>query len=291
MAADGEFAWDGSPSDPAVPPPREPRRVPVALAGAAVAIGAVVAIALAMASGGGTQPSARRVGPVALAAAVTSGEGGFHTDMTFTVSAAGKSVDIDLSGSFSERPPLSGSLSMTVAGETIHEILVAPNAYVQLPGSSGWVSTTFDTSSVGSGDSPAQTLDTLRAAGTVTQIGSDTLDGVPATHYHVVVDLDRVADATPLASRSRVAGYAAAMVKLTGSSSLPMDVWVDAQNRIRRIEFDLTACTRAGTVNESARIDYSDFGPQPPVSAPPADEVSDLGQMPNPVSQLNSIAC
>jgi hypothetical protein len=289
MVADGDFAWAGSPSEPAAQPPPARRRSRVAPLLAAVAIGAVVTVALVMASGHGTTPPG--TGPVALAAAVTSREAGFHTDMAFIVSASGKTVDVDLSGSVSERQPLSGSLAITVAGKTVNEILLAPYVYVQLPNSSSWLRSTFESSSLDTGDSPAQTLNTLRAAGTVTRIGSEAVDGVPATHYHVVVDLDRVADATPPDSRSRVAAYAQALQRLVGSSNLPMDVWVDAQDRVRRIEFDLTACTREGTVTESAQIDYSDFGPQPPVSAPPADEVSDLGQAPNPVSQLNSIAC
>jgi hypothetical protein len=288
MVADGDFAWGGSPSGPAIEP-SSARRSVIAPLMAATAIAAVIAIALAMASGGGTP--ARPGGPVALAAAVTSGEAGFHVDLAITVSIGGKTVDIDGSGSVSQRDPLSGTLTIDAAGTTINEIVLAPYVYVQLPGSSsGWFRASLR--SVATDENPSQTLATLRAAGSVARVGSDELGGVLATRYHAVIDLGRVADSTPPAARSRAVAYANAMRELTGSSDLPMDVWIDAHNHVRRISLDVTGCTREGALSESVRIDYSDFGPQPAVSAPPAGEVSPLpGGLPDPTAQLQSVSC
>src|SRR5579862_4968076 len=89
VVADGDFAWAGSPSEPSAEPPAR-RRSRIAPLLAAVVIAAVIAVALVMASGGGTTPPG--TGPVALAAAVTTREAGFHTDMTFVVSASGRTV-------------------------------------------------------------------------------------------------------------------------------------------------------------------------------------------------------
>jgi hypothetical protein len=289
VVADGDFAWVGSPSEPAAEPPPPRRGSRVALLLATVAIVAVITIALVMASGGATP--ARTGGPVALAAAVTNGEAGFHFDMTISASLGGKTVGIDGSGSMSERQPLSGTMTLGVAGTTISEIVVAPYIYVQVPGSSNsWYRAAFK--NLSTEENPAQTLATLRAAGSVTRVGDDELAGVATTRYHAVVDLDRVAAAAPSATRSQEADYVSALSALTGSSDLPIDVWIDGQNRVRRILLAINACTREGNLSESAQIDYSDFGPLPPVSAPPADQVTELpGALPDPTAQLKSIAC
>ncbi|MGH2850322.1 MAG: hypothetical protein ACRDLP_06865 [Solirubrobacteraceae bacterium] len=286
---DGDFAWDGSPSEPAAQPPPARPRSRVAPLLAAVAIAAVVTVALVMASGRGTTP--RSGGPVALAAAVTSGEAGFRVELAAQAAIGGRTIDFNGSGSVSERQPLSATMTMSIAGTTTNEIVLAPYVYVQAPGSSNsWFRASLE--NISTDENPAQTLATLRAAGSVTRVGAAELDGVPTTHYHAVIDLTRVADAVPAASRSLAARYASALNALTGSADLPTDVWIDAQNRVRRVTLGMDACTREGHLSESVQVDYSDFGPQPPVSAPPADRVSELpGGLSDPTAQLKSIAC
>ena len=92
----------------------------------------------------------------------------------------------------------------------------------------------------------------VRPVGTVTRLGSDTVDGVKTTHYSAQLDL------RSYASAARVAG-----------DSLPVDVWVDSDDRIRRVQ------TQLGTASFQAvpQLDIAGFGRPVAVRAPAAAQV------------------
>jgi hypothetical protein len=54
---------------------------------------------------------------------------------------------------------------------------------------------------------------------------------------------------------------------------LPLDVWIDAQSRIRQLTLSMQAAAASFTMT----MTLGDYGPQAPVSAPPAGEVDVLG--------------
>ena len=79
-----------------------------------------------------------------------------------------------------------------------------------------------------------------------------------------------------------VVHFSGLLERMTGQSTLPVDVWIDGSNRVRRLAMQMSLCSPVGTVSESFQMDLYDYGRQPPVHVPAASEVTDL------TSQLSS---
>jgi hypothetical protein len=130
---------------------------------------------------------------------------------------------------------------------------------------------------------PAQYLKYLRAvSGGVQKLGTEDVRGVPTTHYHAISDLNRYAATLPAAKRAATRQAFAKLVQLTGTSKIPVDVWVDGHHLIRRMRIDLSLAPSAhipSHVDEVVTVDLFNFGPKPAVTAPPADQTEDLSAL------------
>lgn len=137
------------------------------------------------------------------------------------------------------------------------------------------LATTLDFSSV---------LGWLRGvSGQITTMGNDRINGTPTTHYRAEVDLSRVA-----ATIGSDAKNAAAIPQAVGRT-LPMDVWIDAQGRLRQLKaaVDLNtlhaprAVTRPGGDRGAVvlTVDFWNFGVTVHAVPPPANQVSDASSL------------
>ena len=268
----------------------------------AVALGALLvlvaaAMAIASAGGGGASPNARPT-PVAQAGYVTRQAPGFKFELTISGSDGGGSFTFGGEGSIDERD-LEGTMSMQIAGESVRELIKNPYIYVEIPaigsaelaGAKRWVRTNIDAYTQALGASPpfgatttgpTQLLSLLKAAGQVTTLGEQSVRGVISTHYHALVDFSRYSSMVTPSLRAAMQRYAAELTRITGSSTLPIDVWVDAHQRVRRFSTQLQICTPQGALAETVAMDLYDYGPQPAVVAPAPSEVTDI------TSQLTS---
>jgi hypothetical protein len=132
------------------------------------------------------------------------------------------------------------------------------------------------------GGDPSQTLDYLRGASDdVTRVGTEDVRGTRTTHYRAVVDLNKAAEQSPTAAEA-----IKSTMKLLGSSTQPLDVWVDAGGRVRRMKYavDLSKSKVAtstpalpGSVTFS--LDLFDFGVPVQATIPPADQVVDISAL------------
>jgi hypothetical protein len=292
------FDWEGTPApDPAAAPPEltegPPRRVAPRLA--ALAFAAAVAggaLAVALSSGGG----AGQGGPVALAASVTNNEPGFKFDLTVSATDSGQTTSVEASGAFNTGPPLSGSMDATVGGTAISELIVGGDLYVQsalsggkwleapLPSTLGAAGSSGGSTELTSAD-PSQTLQYLRASGTVTNLGQATIGGVATTHYHDAIDLSHYASTLPASQQAAAQQDVAAYEQATGTTTLPIDVWIDGSNLVRQIQFDISTTSGASA---AFTMNVYDYGPQSAVSAPPAGEVISAVQTPSTPAQTPS---
>src|SRR5947209_3805794 len=75
------------------------------------------------------------------------------------------------------------------------------------------------------------------ATGEVQQFGHDKISGVRTTHYRVDVDLLKAEQRMPAELQHASAGQ----LEQLGLKTLPIDVWLDAQNRIRQEKFSFHA--------------------------------------------------
>jgi hypothetical protein len=123
----------------------------------------------------------------------------------------------------------------------------------------------------GGASDPTSTLQYLRGAGDVTEVGKEELRGVATTHYHAEIDLVKAMAKVPAADRDR----AEAGVKALGRS-LPMDVWIDAEGRVRKTSLDMTMQVAGRAAHAGETIEYLDFGAPVDIAAPPADDIGDF---------------
>jgi hypothetical protein len=120
-------------------------------------------------------------------------------------------------------------------------------------------------------------------SGQVTAVGHDTINGVLTTHYRAAVDASRAA-----ASVGADPSTASAVAQAAGQT-VPVDVWIDAQGRLRQMQvsLDLTKLRlpQGATLPAEARgtavltVDLWDFGVPVHTTAPPADQVTDASPL------------
>ncbi|GGV07496.1 putative lipoprotein [Streptomyces filipinensis] len=125
---------------------------------------------------------------------------------------------------------------------------------------------------------PAEPVRYLRnvSSRNVTRLGEQTLDGTRTTHYRVSV---------PVSALSRGdAARARELRQQLGTSSLPVDLWLDGPGRLRRESVRLTLHPLKGrtpgrgntTMVSTTVLRFSGFGTEAEVSAPPAQDTADV---------------
>ncbi len=257
----------------------------------------VVSIALAAGCGGGsnggssTSADASYLAAVTRAAAATDSVPGYKLAMTMSVSQGGKSATAQGTGTINGAGS-EGTMTMEAEGHKLAELIAKPYVYVELPGGAPasvargkrWARIDIDTITQSVGDSslgadsqdPAQTLAYLRAAGSVTRLGEEAVRGQPSTHYHAIIELDRLAAAVPVSQRAETERAGALLERVTGSKTMPMDVWIGADGRVSRVSYGLSLCSPEGRANESFNLELFGYGRQPVIAPPPASEVADV---------------
>jgi hypothetical protein len=260
-------------------------------------IGAAVTATAFAASGCGAGDSARSAAssarsaldPVAQAADVTGAQkGGIAMTIRGEVGAAGQTIPMSGSGTF-DRDGKIGQMSMTTsaAGQTIkmdevikgHTVYVTSDAFKgKLPGGKDWMKLDLDAAArsqgidlsaltgAGGSQDPSQVLEYLKGAGTSTKVGDETINGVPTTHYHAVIDLKKAASKGGADAEKAVEQ----LQKVAGVSSLPLDVWIDKDHLVRResMKYDMTVQGQRSSM--SMTVDMTKYGVDV-TAKPPAD--------------------
>ena len=132
---------------------------------------------------------------------------------------------------------------------------------------------------------PTQALAYLRGASSDTKkVGEEDVRGTQTTHYHMTVDLKKVAANAPPEQRKQVQASIDEIVSKTGVRQVPTDVWIDDDGLVRRIriaykDFQFTG-SQKGDMTMTQEL--YDFGVEVNVSPPPADQVSDISDILNP---------
>ena len=231
---------------------------------------------------------------VNLAAAVshTAGQSA-RVAVTTTMRSGGMSVSFTQTGAF-DFARLRGMVSMRgPVGMT--EIFLPPKTYIKVPGGvagrllrgKSWLAVDAGDSGglagsllgpFGGGTDPADLLASLTAISSgVTTLGTTTIGGVPVTGYRVTIDPAKAAARVPRWERAGLLGFA----RNLGRGTIPVQVWVDGQNLVRRVQLSLHPTGGMGAP-AAARIvqvtDFYDFGVPVRVSAPPKTEVATMPQ-------------
>jgi len=274
-------------------------------------VAAVAALAFLLLGSGGTQLGS----PIAQAATLSSSTPGFRMHMSLQISSSALSspitatatgvVDVrDHAGALSmvmdvgDEPQVvqqlgSSSLRFDMVTEGTTAYAKLPSALTNVLGTSGrpWLKVDAaklsglpGLSSLASGPTtsdPSQTLQMLKSvSGSVVNLGPQRMDGFQTTHYRAGVSLARLVDNLPSADRSAAQQAFSSLQQALPNGELPMDVWIDGEHLVRRIttSLDLSLPTGAN-MQETATVDFSDYGPQSPPATPPADEVFDASSL------------
>lgn len=120
-----------------------------------------------------------------------------------------------------------------------------------------------------------ETLGYLRAVAGVEEIGTHEVRGVPATHYSAVVELHKVPDVSPEESRERIQAAIDRLIAMTGKSTQPIDVWIDADGLVRKLSLE----QGSPTSTTRTTIELYDFNSGVKIDVPPADQVSELSEL------------
>jgi hypothetical protein len=217
---------------------------------------------------------------VAKAATKASTSGSEHVSLKGTVSTAGQAVSMDGTGDFQSSPKLGAmQLTLGVAGKKIamDEVLKGTTVYMRspvfssnLPSGKTWVSVNLASAAKKLGvnlaqytqQDPTDILAALKKAGSVAKVGSETVAGVDATHYRATIDLEKTPNGKQLE-------------KQTNLKSLPVDVWLDGNNLLRR----MTMKYNAGTASTAMQMDFSNYGEPVDVQVPSASETVDMTKL------------
>ncbi|HWB23747.1 MAG TPA: LppX_LprAFG lipoprotein [Gaiellaceae bacterium] len=245
----------------------------------------------------------RTIDPVAAAATKTEQAGGSKISMTVDVSSpAGQSYEVTANGAFDQQegqmtmdmsnllqssglPVGSGSgVEVRYLTENRDPVMYMDMPFLasKLPAGKDWLRLDLEKAgkSMGidfsqlmgqSSQNPAQTLDMLRASGNITEVGPDTVNGEPTTEYTGSVDLAKAAKLRGLPQ-----SLVQKMEDTTGSSTIPVTVWVGSDGLVRQVVESIDTTSGGQTLTTKVTIDISDYGTDVSVSAPPSDEVLDL---------------
>jgi hypothetical protein len=127
------------------------------------------------------------------------------------------------------------------------------------------------------GIDPSQYLAQLRAAGKVENRGATTVRGVPTTHYHATLSFAKLPATLPAKERAAARRSLRRIMQLTGTRSVPLDVWLDRRDRVRRLTTSYTSHSPgAPALHTAVTIDMYGFGVPVAVAPPPAAQTRDV---------------
>jgi hypothetical protein len=244
--------------------------------------------------------------PVARAASTTLGAEGYKMSAVMTITGTAAPVTASMSGGI-DTTANSGTMTIdeTVDGQRIH----APMIFSQLnlwmrsaaiagaarrTGGKAWiyVDMTKALGAVGVGSlpstvNPSQFLSYLNTVGAApTRVGSLAIHGVQTTEYRAVVNLDRYGQQNHVPAKT-IASLESAM----GGHTLPVEVWVDTQHRVRRIHVAFPECVEGSKLQFSMTMGIYGFGPQPQVQIPSRSSVYNLTPLLASESRALKLGC
>ncbi|HEX6388476.1 MAG TPA: hypothetical protein VFZ89_03490 [Solirubrobacteraceae bacterium] len=128
---------------------------------------------------------------------------------------------------------------------------------------------------------PSQALQQLKAvSGDVEKVGEEPVRGVSTTHYRAKIDFAKFPDLVPAKDRAAARAAMRQLIKLTGSSTAPTEVWVGEDDLVRRFRQKLELAGPGGGPSAiEQQIELYDFGAKVDIDVPDPDEVADMSDL------------
>jgi hypothetical protein len=239
-----------------------------------LAVVVIVIVVFAVAQGGGS--GGGPLNAIAKAAEVTQREPGGHAVIHATVTSSTTPEGLTETGSMvfddigrargtltvrGHKTGREGKLLVIADGTTSY---VSSDLFESLPEGKKWMELDFSSAGKGVGSSvpadggPEEGLKILERVQGAEEIGKEDINGVPTTRY-----------SGTLPASEEVFGVKVHV------SALHVDVWIDAQDRVRRMHIVVSGAVNEeeGSTTTEMAIDYVDFGRVPKIELPRPDEV------------------
>lgn len=121
---------------------------------------------------------------------------------------------------------------------------------------------------------PSQLINQIAAAGTITKVTQETLNGQPTTHYSITVNVAKMA-------QTMTGGNASEKQALSqlGITTMPFDIWVNSSNLPVKIitSFAFADPTSGQSQQVKITVNYTMWGLPVDIVVPPASQVGTLG--------------
>jgi hypothetical protein len=126
------------------------------------------------------------------------------------------------------------------------------------------------------GQSASEQLRMLRAvSGDVSEEGHEQVAGTETTHYSATVDMRRYPDVMPEDQREAARKGVERLIELTGESEIPMDVWIDGDERVRRMRWQQSMRQGSMDMKMDITAEYVRFGVPVDIDVPDEGDVFD----------------
>ena len=134
------------------------------------------------------------------------------------------------------------------------------------------------------GTDPRSVFELLKAvSGSIEAVGSEKIRDVQTSHYRATIDPAKLQQLVPADKQQSLGGLDQA-ANQAGLKELPVDIWVDAEQRVRKIAVDLDAKQPGSGVPIKASLvaEFYDYGKPLDLQLPPADQVVDAASLKAP---------
>jgi hypothetical protein len=189
-------------------------------------------------------------------------------------------------GNLTLQLPLSGEggpltrIDSVIVGDIVYQRFPA-EVGANLPKGKTWVKLDLKQlgdSNIAQGQSsdPTQALRFLRGvSGDVTKVGEENVRGDETTHYRATLDLRKAAEESGQDRASMDE-----LIKQLGTSTIPADIWIDGEGRMRRMRYEVdikgaAAAQQGGQAKVAVGLELFEFGTEVKATPPPADQVAD----------------
>jgi hypothetical protein len=253
---------------------------------------ALCALTLLSGCGGGVDPSF-------LATAVTNTEqaGGAELAFRMTMHAPGADQEMVMTGTGVEdalgqqahlnfNVPQLGEMELIADGFTMYMRMEALEAelgkeWMKIDLLRAWEELGIEMDSFSQvGQGASEQLGWLRAVSDgVSEHGRQTVVGVEATHYSATVDLRRYPELVPEAEREVARQSVERLIEISGQSEIPIDVWIDDDQRVRRMEWEQVFSSGGTEVRGEMIAEYVRFGVPVDIDVPDEDDVFDATEL------------
>ncbi len=212
------------------------------------------------------------------------------TSLADLMSQAGPLLGGTVTGDLADTSPEDWKLDAIVDGDVVY--LRFPPLAKELPDGKTWIkgnakelsqsgTSGLDQAGALSGMDARDVFSFLEGvSGTIEAVGSEDVRGVSTSHYRATLDPTKLTALVPADQQGSLGGIDEA-AKQAGLTDLPIDVWVDADGRVRKLSIELDAKMPGSdaSLQASLVVEVYDYGMPLDLELPPADQVADAATL------------